>query len=204
MTATPAAANAGWWRHIPNAISAARLAATPVLLYLAVMRSRESFAWLLLACLLSDILDGLIARAFRLRSALGAVLDSVADMAVVALSLIGLFIFQMEFLRANALPLSAPIALYGLDVACALWRYGRISSFHTVLVRISAYLQGTFIMWLFFWGPASWLLYVMIGVTCVAYLEEMALMALMPDWTTDVRGIYWVLRKREPKAAAAE
>ena len=72
----------GWWRQIPNVISSARLAATPVLLYAAIERQAGLFRWLLLACLASDILDGLVARIFHLRSELGARLDSIADMIV--------------------------------------------------------------------------------------------------------------------------
>jgi len=190
-----------WWRHLPNAISAARLAATPLLLYFVATGARGPFTWLLLACLLSDILDGLIARAFNLRSELGAALDSRADMLVFALSVLGLVVFQGPFMRANGLLLAAPLALYAVEAACALWRYGRITSFHTVLVRITAYVQGTLIMWLFLWGEPRWLLYTTVALSVAAYAEELVLIALLPDWETDVRGVYWVLSRRRAEEA---
>jgi CDP-diacylglycerol--glycerol-3-phosphate 3-phosphatidyltransferase len=89
------------WRNIPNAISACRLFATPFLLATVVWKGQEKFKWLLLACLLSDILDGLVARLFRLRSQLGAFLDSTADILVSFIALAGVVVFQRKFLDAH-------------------------------------------------------------------------------------------------------
>jgi cardiolipin synthase len=185
----------GWWRQLPNAISSARLLATPVLLFAAVARRADLFKWLLLACLISDILDGLIARIFQLRSPLGARLDSLADMIVFVIGIFGLYVFQAKVLAPHWMPLAFIVALYVLEAAVALWRYGRISSFHTILVRIAAYAQGIFVMSLFFWGFLAWALYAMTAITALAYGEELVLLALLPEWTTDVRGIYWVLTR---------
>jgi hypothetical protein len=33
-------------------------------------------------------------------------------------------------------------------------------------------------------------------VYCIAELEEFAILALLPEWRSDVRGLYWVLRAR--------
>jgi len=191
-----------WWRHVPNAISTARLLSTPVLLWAAVTHHRPLFTWLLLAALLSDILDGLIARAFNLRTALGARLDSLADVLVFGNAILGLFRFEAAVLRAHWLPLVSVVGLYILEILVALWRYGRISSFHTVLVRITAYLQGIFIMSLLFWGYSPILLVLTAGMSIIAYGEELVLIALLPDFTTDVRGVYWVLRDRRANAAS--
>jgi cardiolipin synthase len=185
-----------WWRQLPNAISSARLLATPILLFAAVARHEDMFKWLLLACMLSDILDGLIARIFHLRSPLGARLDSTADMIVFVIGLFGLYTFQGRVLAQHWMPLAFIVALYALEAAGALWRYRKISSFHTILVRIAAYAQGIFVMSLFLWGYSAWVLYTMTALTVLAYGEEIVLLFLLPEWTTDVRGIYWVLSRR--------
>ena len=170
--------------------------ATPVLLYAALARNTDLFKWLLLACLLSDILDGLIARAFHLRSPLGARLDSTADMIVFAIGIFGLYRFQSDVLAQHWLPLAFVVGLYVVEAAGALWRYGRISSFHTILVRTSAYAQGIFVMSLFLFGYTAWVFYAMTAITVLAYGEEIILLFLLPEWTTDVRGVYWVLARR--------
>jgi cardiolipin synthase (CMP-forming) len=180
-------------RHIPNAISCARLLATPVLLAAALFHHRQLFTWLLLACLLSDILDGFIARLFNLRSRLGATLDSTADMIVLLLSAAGLFVFQRDFLLAHGATLLALVALYVAEVVAALWRYGRISSFHTILIRVAAYVQGVFLISLFLWGYNAWIFRLMVTFSAAALIEELVMLCLLPQYRSDVRGLYWVL-----------
>lgn len=182
-------------RHIPNAISCARLLTTPVLLAAALFHHRRLFTWLLLACLLSDILDGLIARLFNLRSRLGATLDSTADMIVLLLSAVGLLVFQRDFLLAHAAPLLALVALYLAEVAAALWRYGRISSFHTILMRLAAYVQGVFLISLFLWGYNAWIFWLMVTFSATALLEELLILCLLPHYRSDVRGLYSILHR---------
>ena len=64
---------------IPNALSFYRLLAAPAIIWLALEEHRDLFVVLLCISLITDILDGLIARTFRMESKLGARLDSFAD-----------------------------------------------------------------------------------------------------------------------------
>jgi len=181
---------------LPNIISACRLAATPVLLYTAIARRPLFFAWLLLACLLSDIADGLIARTFQLQSRIGAALDSTADFLVTIIAGVGIVRMQWRFVVDHAWQLELLLGLFLGEVAISLWRYHRLSSFHTYLVRLGAYAQGVFFLSLFFWGYQAWLYYVMWVIACLGHAEEWVILALLPEWTHDVRGLYWVLKAR--------
>jgi len=195
-----AAFPAAWWRNTPNAISLARLLATPVLL-LAVLASDERlFKWLLLACLLSDIADGLLARALRARSSLGAFLDSTADLLVSLIGIAGLCVFHFEVVAAHRTALSLVLGLYIAEAGLSFWRYGRISSFHTVLTRIAAYSQGFFVVGLFLWGYSGWLFYAMAVLSVAAYTEEIVLVSLLPAWRADVGGLYRILRRTNRSA----
>jgi CDP-diacylglycerol--glycerol-3-phosphate 3-phosphatidyltransferase len=182
--------------HVPNVITTCRLLAAPVLLAAALERRASLFAWLLLLCLLSDIADGFIARAFRLQSRLGAALDSAADFLVTVVAVTGMIMLQWRFVVAHAWQLALFVGLLFGEVIVSLVRYHRLSSFHTYLVRISAYAQGIFFVGLFFWGYVVWLFYLTWIVSCLAELEEWILLALLPTWTHDVRGLYWVLKAR--------
>jgi cardiolipin synthase len=182
--------------HVPNLISGCRLLATPVLLAAALERRPLLFAWLLLACLLTDIADGLIARTFRLQSRFGAALDTTADLLVTLIAATGMITLQWRFVVAHAWQLGLFAGLYLGEVMISLARYHRLSSFHTYLVRISAYAQGIFFVALFFSGYVPWLFYLTWIVSCLAELEEWMLLALLPAWTHDVRGLYWVLEAR--------
>lgn len=183
-------------RHLPNLISIVRILSVPVLLVLAVQEQGEAFKWLLLAALLSDILDGLLARAFDLASALGATLDSIADALLMGAAAYGIWVFHPGFVQAHGPTVLLVLGLWLAEMLVSIWRYGKLSSFHAYSVRAGAYLLGIFIMVLFLWGFQPWLFYLTVTVIVIAYLEEFLLLWLLPEWTPNVRGVYWVLRKR--------
>lgn len=181
------------WRNVPNAISVARLCTTPVLLTSVLMHRVELFKWLLLACLISDILDGLIARTFHLTSKLGASLDSMADVATMFIGLIGVFVFQQTFIAEHSPELLFVVTFYIAELIASFWRYGKVSSFHTFLDRVAAYMAGIFVMSLFLWGYHGWLFYTTVVAYIVALSEEMVLIYVLPEWRSDVGGMYRVL-----------
>ena len=183
-------------RHVPNIISTARLLAVPVLLAFAFKGMLAPYKWLLLVALLSDILDGLIARGFGLASPLGALLDSLADASLMIAAAYGIWIFHPTFLHEHAPAVMLVLGLWLAELLASLWRYGKLSSFHLYSVRIGAYALGIFIVVLFFLGFNSWVFYVALLTNVLGYLEEFVLLWLLPRWTPNVRGIYWVLRSR--------
>jgi phosphatidylglycerophosphate synthase len=184
-----------WLRHVPNALSAARLLAVPVLAVLAALGRETAFTWVLIPALLSDIADGLVARIFGLESRLGAMLDSVADTLLMIVSLYGLWTFYPEVVTGHAWLIGVAVGLWVLEDVLAFARYGRLSSFHTYLSKIVANLLGFFIGWLFLFGFEPWMLYLAMGASIVASLEEIALVARLPTWRADVRGLWWVWRE---------
>ena len=182
--------------HIPNIISALRLAATPVLLVLAWLGQREAFAWLLVAALLSDIVDGAIARHFKFTSELGARLDSTADLLLFGVAAYGIWAFHPQLVSEHA---GAFLLVLGLWIGGSLagfLRYGRMASFHTFLSRATAYALGGFIAVLFLWGFNAWLFRAGVGLAVVSQIEEFILLAMLPNWTPNVGGLYRLLKNR--------
>jgi CDP-diacylglycerol--glycerol-3-phosphate 3-phosphatidyltransferase len=184
------------WRHLPNALSVARILATPVLVALAAGRHESAFTWILVPALLSDIADGLIARVFHLQSKLGALLDSIADLLLLLTSFYGVWVFHPELIQQHWLAGALLIGAWLIECVAALVRYGKLSSFHTYVSKVAGYLLGIFVGVLFVFGFQSWLLYLAVGVSVLGNLEELVLLALLPEWRGDVRGLPWVLRER--------
>jgi CDP-diacylglycerol--glycerol-3-phosphate 3-phosphatidyltransferase len=57
------------------------------------------FTWLLLGALISDIVDGVIARRFNMVTKLGASIDAVADMGTYLSAIIAILLFKMDFIQ---------------------------------------------------------------------------------------------------------
>jgi len=187
-------------RHIPNALSIARILAAPVLVALAAAGNEVAFTWILVPALLSDIADGLIARVFHLQSPLGAMLDSTADLLLLFAAFYGAWVFYPGVVADHAVAGALLIGAWLVQMASALWRYGRLSSFHTYLSKVAGYLLGIFIGVWFVFGFQPWLMYLAVGVSVLGNLEELVLLALLPTWRPDVRGLWWLLRERRAGA----
>ena len=183
-------------RHLPNLLSAARIACFPVLLLLAGQGREQAFTWLLLAALLSDILDGQIARRCGFTSSRGAMLDSIADALTTGATAFGLWRLRPDFVQEYGHFVLLVLGLWVLEMAASFWRYGQLSSFHTYAIRAGAYALGIFVMVLLIWGFNSWLFAAAVAINVAGYLEEFLLLWLLPQWTADVRGAWWVLRAR--------
>ena len=183
-------------RHVPNAISMARIAAAPVLFGLALAGRERAFAALLVAALLTDMVDGWIARTFGLESKRGAQLDSIGDSLLLFATIAGIWTFHRDVMTGNAALCGTMIALWALENVAALLRYRRLSSFHTYCSKAAGYLLGIYVGVLFLFGHHGWLLYLAATLSIAGSLEEFALLAVLREWRADVRGLWWVLAER--------
>jgi len=85
-----------------------------------------------------------------------------------------------------------------LEYVLAVLRYGRLSSFHTWSSKVAGFLLVVFVAVLFLHGFVPWLFYLAITVAILSSLEEYALLALLPEWRADVRGVWWLRQERRP------
>jgi phosphatidylglycerophosphate synthase len=182
--------------QIPNIISGLRIAAFPLLLACAWLQQRDAFSWLLVIALLSDILDGAIARRFNYVSQLGSLLDSVADLLTFIAAACGIWRFHPAALADHSVAFWLLVVLWIGGSLAGYLRYGRMASFHTLLARITAYVIGSFVIVLFLWGFVPWLLWAAVSLSIASHVEEFILMAILPTWTPNARGLYWVMKKR--------
>lgn len=72
-----------WFSSLPNLITIGRLILTPVIIDLIVTQNWRWSFWIFVTAGISDAVDGWLARTFDLRSELGAVLDPLADKALI-------------------------------------------------------------------------------------------------------------------------
>ena len=187
--------------YMVNGITLYRLIAGPVLLLLILTRQPDIFKWLLAVSFFTDAIDGYLARKYEVVSVMGARLDSIADDVTVVVATIGLFVFKPAFINEVYVLLILLFVLFVIQVTLALVRYRKTTSFHTYLAKIAAICQGVFLILASFMpAPLYLLFYVAILVTALQLVEEIVMVLLLPEWETDIKGIYWLLkRRRKPK-----
>ncbi len=180
--------------NIADWFSLYRIIALPLLLALILLEERSLFSWFLLISYATDAIDGWLARSLKISSARGSQLDSLGDQLTLAAALIGLLVFEHEFIRDNLLLILIAFVPYLVQMALAFNKYGKATAFHTYLAKISALTQGIFILWLLFFGPIYWLFYVMVVISIIETFEEISLIFMYEQWVENVKGIYWALK----------
>lgn|ERR1017187_7555334 len=184
--------------YIVNGITLYRMIAASLLLLLIIGHRSEVFKWLLAISFSTDAIDGYFARKYKVISKLGAKLDSIADDLTIAVAMIGMGVFQPEFLMHEIGLIITLFVLFVLQTVFAFFRYKKMSSFHTYGAKIAAILQGIFLLLLFFLDePVYILFYVTVAVTAIELVEEIIIVQLLPQWEANVKGLYWVIRKKQ-------
>jgi phosphatidylglycerophosphate synthase len=184
------------WQQIPNALSVSRLLAAPVLIALAFRDHRRAFAIVLIAALVTDVLDGWMARRLSLQSPFGAMLDSAADITTLIAAAVGIAAFHPQVWREHAIAITAVLGGWFVVCVLALVRYRRLSSFHTYASKVAGYALGFFIAALFAFDFVPWLFYAAAALSLISTAEELLLLWKLPQWRADVRGLWWVLREQ--------
>jgi CDP-diacylglycerol--glycerol-3-phosphate 3-phosphatidyltransferase len=182
--------------NIADWFSFYRIMAVPILLFFILMGERQIFAWLLCLSYATDAIDGYIARKLKITSARGSQLDSYGDQLTLVVALIGLLVFETDFIRENLLLIFIAFIPYILQMIIAFRKYGKATAFHTYLAKLSAIVQAVFILWLLFFGPVYWLFYTMIAIGILETAEEITLIFMYDKWVAGVKGIYWALRDK--------
>lgn len=185
--------------NIPNIISFYRLIMFPVILGLALAGNEQWFVILICISLVSDILDGGIARLFNLRTRFGAGLDNLADMGTYILALYGIFRFRWDAVQPYAWLLYLFLGIFAVSYIVAFVRLGKIPGLHLYSAVTAGYLQGIFLFVLFVWGFNPWLYYIAIGWGVIAYTEKTLVLLRLDDIRSGVKGLYWLLKEDSKK-----
>ena len=185
--------------NVPNFISFYRLIMFPLILYLALVGNEKWFVILLVISLISDILDGSIARFFNIRTKFGAALDNLADIGTYILALLGVFLFRWNEIAPHAWLLYLFLAVFILSYIVAFIRFGKIPGLHLYLSVTAGYIQGIFFFILFVWGFYAVMYYLAVGLGVVAYIEKIIVLLRLDDIKFDVKGLYWLNRTADKK-----
>jgi len=150
----------------------------------------------LAAGILSDILDGMIARRIGAATSRLRRLDSLVDTVFVLCALSVAWIAHQAALTPHLLLLALMLALNIISYIPALIKFGRAPAYHAYSAKASGLALFAAGAWLFATGQASWWLDAAIALTILSHLDRMAITLLLPEWRTDVPGIWVLLRQR--------
>ena len=183
--------------NIPNALSMYRLLSFPFLLWMVLTGRENLFAIFLCINLVTDILDGLIARGFNLQTKFGARLDSLADNGTYILAFLGIVYFKMEVLKDVMWMLYLFLFLFILGNVTSLLKFRKFPSLHLYSTKIAGYAQGIFFFSLFAIGYYPLLFYLAMILGYLSWLEEFIILLRLDKMRSNARGLYWLSKEKE-------
>lgn len=181
-------------KNLPNVLTIARILLSLCLFPLAGRRA--AFLIVYGVCGLTDWLDGLLARRLQAQSALGARLDSMADLVWFSAAALAL----VRWLPIKPIWAVAAVVLVALIRAAALavgWaRFGRPVFLHTWANKAAGLLFFLCPPEAALWGTACCLV-ILFPVALAASAEELALLATVPQPDLDIKGWLWREKTKE-------
>jgi len=181
--------------YVINGITLYRIIAAPFLLILLFKNEIGLFKWLLALSFFTDLIDGFLARKYKVASVLGTRLDSIGDDLTVLVGMIGLFYLKWAFIKEQKIVFIILLLLFLVQVTYAFYRYGKMTNFHTYLAKLAALLQGVFLILVFFTDePVMALFYAAVIITMLELVEEFILVYLLPTGPINVIIISLVMK----------
>src|SRR5690554_2693648 len=182
--------------NLPNILSLYRVLVFPVIFYMALSGNESWFVILLCISLVSDILDGNLARLLKVQTNFGAALDNLGDMLTYAMALLNLFLFKWTDIAPHAWILWVFLGVFVASYLVSFARFGKIPGLHLYSAVSAGYLQGIFFFVLFVFGFYPWMYYLAVGWGALAYIEKILVLLKLDDIRIGVKGLYWLMKEK--------
>jgi len=179
---------------LPNLLTGFRFVAAPILLWMAWHGYAVLFMGLLAVALLTDGLDGLVARLTGQTSEFGATLDSWADVITYLTVAVCCWWLWPDVVARELVFVGMMVASCLLPAFAGMVKFGRFTSYHTWGVKIAAAATGLTLYLLFLGGPL-WPFRTAAVICILAAIEEIAITWLLPEPKSNVRSIWDVMKR---------
>ena len=183
-------------RSIPLVLTVFRICSAPVLLWLAALRQERFFLWLGIAAIISDVLDGALARRLGASSETGRMLDSWADLLIALVAFVGATLLWPETMRREAGFLAIVLAALVIPNAWGLIRYRRLLGYHTLSAKSSGVFLAIATISLFT-GLTPVLFRIAAFVELAVAAEYIAISLIVPEWTGEMKSVWHAWHQRK-------
>ena len=180
---------------VPNLLCAFRLFTSPLLVVLAWFELSSWCLGLFVILLLTDWLDGKIARWLKQETLFGTRLDSFADVTFYGCAMLSLLVLRADMMQQEAIWIALALSSYAVSVAASWIKFNHVPSYHTRLAKTSWLLVGIGVVSAFA-GGTIWLFRLALGTVILTNLEATAITLVLPKWRVNVSGLFQALRER--------
>ena len=181
--------------NIPNLLSLFRIAAAPFLLLAGWLKMPTLFFVLFGLMLLSDALDGFIARLLGQSSELGAKLDSYGDISTYLSTALAAWWLWPEKISSERDYIVSAIVIYAVPAFFTLLKFGKFATYHTWITKLSAVLMSAGLI-VFLGFNSVHLFHFAVWFLLMEMLENIAITLMLPEPQSNIRSVWHVWKRR--------
>jgi phosphatidylglycerophosphate synthase len=175
-------------RYIPWMMAAGRAVLGPVLIAGAESAwNGLALAGLVVAALVSDIYDGVLARRWDCDTAGARLFDSMADTVFYLCTAVALWVSQPQLWRSYGWLLAGLLGMEALRFRFDFVKFGKPASYHTYLAKMWGLVMAIAVVRAFATHRGSWLVPAALVIGILCDLEGLAMSWVMPVWRKDVK-----------------
>ena len=190
-----------WWT-LPNVVTCFRIVNSPLLVALAIADRPSWVGAFAVLLVLTEWLDGFLARSLHQESAIGARLDTVADAIFYCSLLVAVVVLDPALVGREAGWIIAAISSYWLSWIASWIKFRRLPSYHTWAAKGVWLMVGVGIAGLLIgWSPWPFRI-AMLGVV-LTNLEAVAITLALDRCLVNVPS-YWHLQSRKSRLSRRE
>ena len=187
-------------KRLPLLLIAFRFLLAPVMLYLGYFYKityRQLIVVLLIAGLVSDIFDGIIARKQNTSTATFRRLDSQTDMIFWLSAGFTAWFIWPDVIRANKPVIYILLGMEALCYLLSFLRFGKETCSHAYLSKFWGLTLLAAFIDLILNGHAGFLFYFCLIAGIISHLDRILITLILPKWQHDVPSAYhaWLIRK---------
>lgn len=193
-------------RIIPWMMAGARAALGPVLIAGAECGwNGWTLAGLVVAALVSDVFDGVLARRWECDTDGVRLFDSMADTVFYLCTAVALWVRAPQIWRSYGLLLVCLLAMEALRFGFDFVKFGKPASYHSYFAKAWGLVMAAAVVAAFAIGRGSALVSVALGTGILCDAEGLAMSVMMPVWRKDVKtlGVAWRFRREVMESVAA-
>lgn len=179
-----------------NLLSFYRFCASPVIVWAALSGHRGLYIVLMLVSLVSDAVDGFLARRWKEETRLGARLDALADSFTLGAGLTGVWMFERAPFIEAPFWLLLFLGTLALATLVSLVKFRRLPAFHLYSFKLADLALTAFFVAVFLYDFLPWAYALSMSLATLAALEIIAVALVIDRFRTDLKGLWWVLRSR--------
>lgn len=149
--------------------------------------------WVLIVAFATDLLDGFLARRLGQVTALGARLDSAADLPLFVAAALGAWRLNPVAVARYLSLLALVLVVGGMAQVVSLRKHGRLAGFHTSIAKSTGILAAVTLLALIWGWDVAPLNYAALGMGVLAQTEQLAIAWTLRRWQSDLRS-WWHIR----------